>query len=413
MHFLSHVARPYTRPSQQSRWLRTLLAWMLLLAILPVAAFNAPAASAAACAAGAVTILDNVVADGTSQLTFYEDTGITPQLRGMYVGYTVKNNAATTSADIWIKLDSFPGAGRIQLAANEDGIQHVGPLAAGASKQVYFYLVDASGSTDAVGLNEPFQVNLYPGDPALLGAGAEVCDYADQIDNIDDSIKAAANAVYTTIAGPNPAAIGGVMTLTVVGETGTVGGTQGFALSPAADANWPANPTSLTDVHVDYYWVSSGGGLACPDKVGGIPTAPPNNLTQFDDVLYFIAPSPKSACYKASYTFIATGATTGPTSVSATNYINSGTQFKHTAPDVNGIFSSIQPADNKTTLAKSVAPTNLPTGGTASYTITFNNTYTGTITLELDIGCYAVGCDLCDQLVLIYLHRQRDRQPQH
>src|SRR5262249_21480839 len=249
MHAPAHSAQP----TWQSRWIRALLAWMLLLALLPVAAFNPPSAAAAACAPGGVTILDNVIADATNKLTFYEDTGITPQLRGMYVGYTIKNNAATTSADIWIKLDSFPGGGRIQLGANEDGVQHVGPLAAGASKQVYFYLVDASGSTDATGLNEPFQVNLYPGDPAILGAGAEVCDYADQIENIAASTKAPANAVYPPIAGPNPAATGGIMTLTVVGETGTVGGDQGFALTPAAAAAWPANAYQMTDVHVDYY----------------------------------------------------------------------------------------------------------------------------------------------------------------
>ena len=363
-------------PPRETRLFRMLTTLMLLFALLPSAA-RPTQVEAAACPANGVRVIDNVSGDGTT-LTFYEDTS--SGLRGMYVGYTITNSAATTSPDVWVKLDSFTGGGgRIQLASTEDGVQHVGPLAAGASVQVYFYLGDATGSTDNNALNETFQINIYNGDPTLV---SEVCDYTDTINAVENTISANANVVNTTISGPNPAQLGGVMTMSVVGETGTVGAAQVFGLSPAAALSWNAGAYQMTDVQVDYYY--STANISCPDKNGGVPTvAGAITLQTINDKLYFITPTDKSACYKVTYSFIAVGTTSGPTAVSATNYISSGTQIKHSSPSGTlANFPGVSPASNTTTLGKSASPTILPTGGAANYTVTLSNAGSAAVTLD-------------------------------
>jgi uncharacterized repeat protein (TIGR01451 family) len=338
----------------------------------------APPASMAyftACNAGAVTIVDDVSslpATSAGTLTFYEDTG-TGQ-RGWYVGYSIKNNAASTSSDIWVKLDSFGVSARIKLAPNEDGIVHLGPLAAGETKQVYFYLYDAAGSGTTATLNETFQVNLYYGDPALT---SEVCDFTDTINAVEDDISASANKVHTSVATSNPPYLGGVFTITVTGESGVLGSTQTFAMSPAIDSAWPAKSFQLTDVNLKFW-----GGTVCPNSTGGVPGTAP---TTFDDKIVVTTPVGTNSCYQTVYTFIATDTTSINTTVLPVNHINSGgTNMKHTGT-YSQTIAPVQPASNTTTLSKSASPTSLPVGyspRTTTYTVTVSNA--GAVDVSLD-----------------------------
>lgn len=339
--------------------------------VAPMSAAPARAALFTACNAGAVTIIDDVSPSGGT-LTFYEDTG-TGQ-RGFYVGYSIKNNAASTSSDVWVKLDTFSGGGlRIGLAPNEDGVVHLGPLAAGETKQVYFYLYDAAGSTDNAALNETFQVNLYYGDPALT---SEICDYTDTINAVVDDIAASANKVHTSVATSNPPYLGGPMTITVTGETGTIGAAQIFAMTPAVSAAWPAKSFQLTDVNLKFW-----GGTTCPDTTGGVPGTAP---TIFDDKLVVTTPVGTNSCYQVLYSFVATDTTSSNTTVQPVNHISSGTQVKHTGTYVQTI-APVQPASNTTTLSKSASPTSLPVGytpRTTTYTVTVSNS--GAVDVSLD-----------------------------
>jgi uncharacterized repeat protein (TIGR01451 family) len=329
-----------------------------------------------ACNAGAVTILDDVSplpATSAGTLTFYEDTG-TGQ-RGWYVGYSIKNNAGTTSSDVWVKLDTFSGGGlRINLAPNEDGIVHLGPLAAGATKQVYFYLYDAAGSGSTTTLNETFQVNLYYGDPALT---SEICDFTDTINAVEDDIAASANKVNTSVATSNPPYLGGVFTITVTGESGVLGSTQIFAMSPAIDSAWPAKSFQLTDVNLKFW-----GGTTCPNTTGGVPGTAP---TIFDDKIVVTTPVGTNSCYQTVYTFVTTDTTTTNTTVLPVNHINSGgTNMKHTGT-YSQTIAPVQPASNTTTLSKNASPTSLPVGytpRTTTYTVTVSNS--GAVDVSLD-----------------------------
>lgn len=233
----------------------------------------------------------------------------------MYIGYSITNTAATTSPDIWVKLDTFSAA-TVRLGAGEDGVYHLGPLAAGETKPVYFYLTINGDPGDIGILNETFQVNIYNNDPAL---GGEVCDTTDTINAVDETIDANANKVVTSVATANPPTIGSLMTITVVGETGEIGSSQLFKLSPASLSTWPADTFKMMDVHVDYWNDNS-----CP-KAGGVPAGAPTN--QYNRALVFHTPSVKSSCYRIVYSFRINGTTTTPTDVMPINEISSGNEI--------------------------------------------------------------------------------------
>ncbi|MBN8595533.1 MAG: PD40 domain-containing protein [Anaerolineae bacterium] len=308
--------------------------------------------------------------DNVSGSTFFfdDDDG----LRAAYIGYTIRNDGATTAPDVWVSLTNFSTT-QFALGSGEDGIAHIGPMAPGAVRQVYFYLAVPTATVDNGSLNATYEVNVYSGDPTV---GTETCDYIDTVIAIDDTIAANANKVNTTVAGPNPATIGGLMTMTVVGETGTIGSQNIFSMTPAANIGWPANSYELVDVHVDY-WDSS----ICPDSVGGVPATAVTNT--FDDALQFSTAglSGTNSCYRIVYSFIAVGASSAPASVAPVNYIASGNEIKHT-----GAYSvaapAVQPATNASTLSKSVSPASLLAGGTATFTVTVNNTGSDSITLD-------------------------------
>jgi hypothetical protein len=291
----------------------------------------------------------------------YVDTTITPQLRGTYVGYRITNSGAAIG-DAWVDINNFAG-GVVDKAVNETGRDHLGVLGTGASAFAYFY-VAASGSTATA---QTHDIAVYSGHPAL--GGTEICSAGFSIQAVNDTIKANANKVTTVLAGPNPAELGGIMTMTVTGQTGQVGsgppghpnGQGVFVATPATDPVWPADAYRLTDVQITF----AGFGT-------------------YNDTLVVSGLDGSSLDYTAVYTFVAVGATVAPTSVTPVNYIASGTQIKHT--DTSGFTASlapILPTENKLLLSKVASPTQLPaTGGIVNYTVTLSNT--GTIEATID-----------------------------
>ena len=192
--------------------------WLIYLVLASGLFVPTTVVHAAACTT--VSIVDNVVPLG-GVFTFYEDTGNTKPdaIRNAYTGYTITNTSGAPVADVWVTIDNFSGGGlRIGLATAEDGIYHLGPLAASgpdASKQVYFYLRDAAGSGDTAALNENFNVNLFYGDPRAPISSGEV-EYQDTINTVEDDITANPNKVFSSISTPNPPQLGGTVVMTKV-----------------------------------------------------------------------------------------------------------------------------------------------------------------------------------------------------
>src|ERR1051325_6614314 len=103
---------------------------LFLLVLLIV---SAPACSAAA----SIT--------STSGNVIYVDSAstVTPNLLGNYVSFNITNTGSSI-ADAWATIGNFSG-GFVSLGVNENGIYHIGPLAAGATRTVFFYVnVDCS-----------------------------------------------------------------------------------------------------------------------------------------------------------------------------------------------------------------------------------------------------------------------------
>jgi len=285
----------------------------------------------------------------TSGPVFYSDTG--NGLSGAYVSYQVATDTAIT--DAWAQIGSFSGPD-IALATGETGLYHLGPMSAG-SRMVYFYLTTAvvgSGS-------ESHQVSVYEGKPSggtLLGGGAfSLTQKA--------TIQANANKVSSVITGPTPATLGGVITITVTGTTGTTGGTLAF--TAATDPNWPAEAYKLYKSVINL-----------PD--GSVLT----------DAPYISAYSGTTGTYVATYSFTAEDTVSAPSASSATGYILSGQQMKHTA---TGSYAGnpSPPAVSGTTgnavllgMTSNVATLPPGTGGTVIYTLHLQNTGTADVTLD-------------------------------
>ena len=278
----------------------------------------------------------------------YRDMSTTPNLTGMYYAYQITNNTGGILSDVWVQIEGIDLSAIVQLAPTEDGLQSLGSLANAEAKYVYFYFV----SSAATAVGQAHDVVVYDTVPSL--APSPVCQSTFSVTS-EETIKAEANKVDTVVTTPSPPELGGIITMTVTGSTGTIGNADIFAYTPAAFPDWPADAYQLLDTRI----VMTGG----------------NNAT-FDDILFLNSLNNQDTDYTLTYKFAASGITNAPTSVSPVNYISSGTQIKHTSTDTTTYqaLPPIQPADNHTKIdSKTVSPTHLPTGGTATYTVTFSN----------------------------------------
>lgn len=286
------------------------------------------------------------------------DTGIDPQLTGGYAGYAITTANAAVD-DLWVRVTNFAG-GTIGLAPNEDGLVHVGSLTTASPEHAYVYLAAASAST-----GQTHDVQLYEGHPDH--GGTQLCSDSFSLIS-EETIKANANKVTSVVSGPNPAEVGGIVTVTVTGETGLVGdgppshpdGIGSFKGNPATDADWPADAYQLVDASFTF------------DTSG-----------TFDHTLVVTGLNGTNQQYTAVYTFVAVGTTATPTSVTPVNYIASGTQIKHTDSDGFASLDPLLPPQSSLTMGVVPTPATLAaSGGTVTYTVTTSND--GNVDVVLD-----------------------------
>jgi fimbrial isopeptide formation D2 family protein/uncharacterized repeat protein (TIGR01451 family) len=303
--------------------------WLCLLAVLFFSLYFAEGTQA------------QVTITRTSAPKFYIDSGTSPQLLGTYTSYQITNTGVTTIPDVWVGIGSFTG-GVVSLATNEDGVMHLGTLTAGQTKTAFFYL-QASGATT---VDQTHTISVYPTIPPTTTLATASFTFTD----VEETIAASANKVTTTVAGPNPASLGGIMTITVTGETGTIGSAGILSFTPASYTSWRA----------DAY-----------EMIASSITLP--NSSVLSNQLYTSGYSGSNGTYTLVYTFRAVSTTIAPTTVSPIGYISSGTQIKHTSISNFATLAPIQPAPNTLTLTKLASPTNPVQGGTVTYTLRLAN----------------------------------------
>jgi hypothetical protein len=344
------------------RWL-ALLGMLHALSQFPVANAQGPS-----CSSSTYT----VTISGVSSPTFYiENDPAFQNLFGMYIGYRITNNGTLASQDcedLWVKADTFAG-GFLGLASNEDGITHLGPLAHGATAFAYVYVTDnnlVGGAPQETLLNQTHAVHLYPTNPSLTPAPAELgAPTTITLDRVLDTIHANANKVHTTLAFSNPPVIGSLLFETVTGTTGTVGGANIFAATPATQLSWPANALELFDVRIEFHTGKnvSVDGASCTDPV--------DPARVFNDTLFPNLPDNADRCYQVLYTFRVKDFFPIPNPVVPANYVSSGQGVKHTDQD-NVI--SVDPPVNLQTLSKMAdRDCDIAGGDVVTYTVTITN----------------------------------------
>ncbi len=285
----------------------------------------------------------------TSSPVFYIDTSVNPQLRCMYVSYQITNNSATSYPDVWARLDTSGAV--VTLATTEDGLFHIGPMSPGQTRTVFFYIAATSATLTA----QTQTVRIFPTRPPateLFSASFTM--------TVAETIQANANKVTTTVAGPNPPGLGGLVTITVTGDTGTIGDAKILSFSPASFTNWPANVYELTSSSFAF----SGG----------------NNATVVDRLLVpqSVITSTSNTSYTLTYTFRTINANSAPASVAPFGFISSGTQVKHTTVDPVPISAPV----NTLTLGKTASTARLSPGASATYTLSLTNSGAYDATVE-------------------------------
>ncbi|MEP6813026.1 MAG: hypothetical protein ABI990_08560, partial [Actinomycetota bacterium] len=300
---------------------------------------------------------------------FYTDSS--SSLSSGYTGVSVASS--TARANVWVGVSGFTG-GVLGLNANQPSAIPLGNVAANTPVPAYFFMT-ASPMTDNV-TAQNFTATLYQGDPTH--GGTTLCSYADGYSKgVYDTIKAAANKVQD-VTGDSVAAsvstsspvIGGSITLTVEGTTGTLGnGPDGIPFiyeTPTSLPSWPAGAFRLV-----------GTSLTLSPGTAGATTY--TNQLEISNNAWSAAQS-----YIAQYTFRITGTTSTSTSAYPIQQISSGTQVKHTDP---GSFAAsipaIPPATNPLTLAQTASTASLAAGGgNVDYTLTLASSSTTSSTVD-------------------------------
>jgi len=311
--------------------------------------------SAPMCSAQSIT--------STSGNVIYVDSAsnVTPNLLGNYLSFNVTNNTGSPIADAWVTVGNFSG-GFVSLGVNENGIYHIGPMATGATRTVFFYVnVDCStfqAGKCNVSTPQNFVVSLYSGRPTSNLLGAQSFSVT-----VLDTTAASANKVTSVVASSNNPVLGTIVTVTTTGNTGTIGSSNIFYYSPATYFDWQASSFRLFSTTITFALT---------------------NQTITNQLLVPAASIPASASdYTEVATYLVQGTTSVPTPVSPVAFIGSGTQIKHT--DTSKFAASFPPiagTSNSLTLSKLSSASLLPTGGTTTYTLRVTNANSSSATLD-------------------------------
>ncbi len=276
----------------------------------------------------------------TSSPKFYTDIG--KNMQGMYVSYQITNNGGTSYTDVWVGADTFTG-GFVSLAPGEDGLIQLGAMAPGQTKTAFFYL-QTSGNT---AIDQSHTIRVYNGKPPT---GSQVDSASFTFTDVEDTIQANANKITTTVSGPNPPGLGGIVTVQVTGHSGTIGSQNLLSFTPACELDWVADNYQLISTSV----VLTGG-----------------NTGTYNDRLFISGlASSSDTDYIVTYSFRATGVSSAPQRITPMVFIASGTQIKHTEGDPATISSPV----NSITMTKLASASQVYVGGTVTYTLRLNNT---------------------------------------
>ncbi len=331
------------------------------MAIATTTATPAEAAALAACNGSSANDQNSLRITPSHGSVFYIDSGQGQSLDAAYAAYRITNlNTSSARDNLWVKYDSFTG-GVVGLANPADAIQPLGDLAASGSTSAFALLKAVTSTT----LAQSHAVRLYQGKPGTTGAvELYACTYT--FAKVAETIKAAANKV-TSLTSTTVTTVGSTLTVTVEGNTGTIGAGSApdgsmMWFTPAARSSWPTQALRLESTSIGLYSNNSRNAGSLVGTYANQLRIPTTSGSKF--------------YYTAVYTFRIVGTSPNPASVVPIAQISSGTQIKHT--DLGSISSATLSTDTPSVnvaVTKSTANTVTIADGrtTFSYTVTLVN----------------------------------------
>jgi uncharacterized repeat protein (TIGR01451 family) len=356
-------------PARTYLSLRHLRQWVLPVVLLMAALFAQEAHAA-------------ISATRTSSPVFYTNSNAGTASTSPKCNYLSFDITSSTAIDDgWITIDGF--SSNLSLGGGDDGLFHFGPFTAGETKSLFFYVCSSyTGGGDALG--ETYTLTPYEGKPGAGGVAQTDIDFTTDID--DSVIQANSNQVNAIWADINPSVLGATTTLTVDGDTGTIGcANPPSACSGSSKGPLTFSPATFTDWRADAY-----------ELVGTSIVLSVGNTGTYDNVLYLDnVASKNNTHYVVTYFFRPVSTTASTTTLSPVSYIASGTQIKHTSLS-SGAYSGgllpILPAVNEILLAKSVSHATLPAqGGVVTYTLSATNSGSFAVSLDSFIDVLPAG----------------------
>ena len=301
-------------------------------------------------AAAAVTITTPVF---TTLIWENKTVPTTPATSCNYFAYKITTDA-TARPDVWVKLSTFAG-GTISLAPNEDGVMHLGAIAANSTKAAFFYLCGNSTVTAPPVLNQTHNVAVFDRDPGLTGVVTLAGPTSVNLSYEQATINANSNKVNGVTVSPTNGALGTTVTLTVTGNTGTVGAAERLVFTPSALSDWRADVFELQAVT-----------LTMPGSCGvGGPSVIVDDFTCLG-----LSVSGANTPYTLVYTFRVMSVLTTPITAYPFSFIDSGQSLKFADP-LPAVFGA---TDVRATVAKSASPSiyTLPAiPGNTTFTLTY------------------------------------------
>ncbi|GEM_PF-5355916 len=283
-----------------------------------------------------------------------------------YLGYTVTPDPSDPIENMWVTLANFQGD-KLSLAPGQPNSLPSGDVTSASPATTYFLAKAVSGTSTP----QTHLLTIYSGNPSAAGA-EPVCSSTQTILTIDDgTIGASANKIVSIAFAATGSSLGSTATVTIKGDTGTIGGTEEITMTPAAKATFPAGSWRLTGTQIKTNQTSSWGD--------------DSDTTTFNDVLHLTGMDTRTygGNYTTVYTFTAVGISSSSAEIVPVNYISSGSQMKYTGtypsslPQVTGVSNSLS-------ISKTASsPTARSTGTTdITYTVTVSNSAANAVALD-------------------------------
>src|SRR5262245_48982567 len=175
-------------------------------------------------------------------------------LTSAYASYQITNTDGVNYPDVWVSIGNFTAASGqpvVTLAPNAPGAIDLGPLANGQTKTAFFYLGSNADTTVA----QTHTVSVFNGPPAT---GPLLTSQHFSFTSVQSTILASSNKVTSVVVSPSTPTIGQNFTITVTGQTGTIGTPQVLDFTPAAFSSWQANAFQLTGTTITFSGANTG-----------------------------------------------------------------------------------------------------------------------------------------------------------